>query len=117
MELSRRRFFGVVAGAVGGAIVGTIHPAQAKAETSPIASPATDFPQEGYEIANVRWFNRVRGIGFLTGQSSGRKIFINARLFADAGIEKVRPGSQVWVHWKIKGPKGPMAQEIRQALL
>jgi len=28
--------------------------------------PAT-FPQEGYELARVKWFNRVRGFGYLVG--------------------------------------------------
>ncbi len=78
------------------------------------AAVATEFPQEGYERARVKWFNRVRGFGYLIGQSSGQTIFINKRVFEAAGIEKVRLTTWYGVYWKNKS-KGPIAQEIRES--
>jgi len=69
--ISRRGVFGLRAAAGAG---GFLKPPAA-------AAVPTEFPQDAYELARVKWFNRVRGFGFLIGQSSGQTIFINKQVF------------------------------------
>jgi cold shock CspA family protein len=68
---------------------------------------------EGYEWARIDWFNHVRGIGYLVSQS-GRRIFVNERVFKAAGIEKLSLTSWYEVAWKVKR-SGSVATEVRSS--
>ncbi|PVB63604.1 cold-shock protein [Labrenzia sp. 011] len=69
-------------------------------------------PEGGFEKATVKWFNRVKGFGFLTQGEETEDIFIHMETLRRFGITELRPGQDVLVRFG-QGPKGRMAAEIR----
>ncbi|MBN9670395.1 CspA family cold shock protein [Labrenzia aggregata] len=69
-------------------------------------------PESGFEKATVKWFNRVKGFGFLTQGEGSEDIFIHMETLRRYGITELRPGQDVLVRFG-QGPKGRMAAEIR----
>jgi CspA family cold shock protein len=72
----------------------------------------TVTPTSGLERAVVKWFNRLRGYGFLTRGEGTEDIFVHMETLRQYGIAELRPGQSVLVRYG-DGPKGLMAAEIR----
>jgi cold shock protein len=49
--------------------------------------------QEMYGI--VKWFNAIRGFGFIMPKDSDREIFVHSSVLRRHGMEKLQPGDQV----------------------
>jgi CspA family cold shock protein len=71
-------------------------------------------PTSGLEIAVVKWFNRLRGFGFLTQGEGTPDIFVHMETLRRYGIAELKPGDQVFVRYG-DGSKGLMAAEVRLA--
>ena len=71
-------------------------------------------PTSGLEAATVKWFNRLRGFGFLTQGEDKPDIFVHMETLRRYGIMELKPGDQVFVRFG-DGSKGLMAAEVRLA--
>ena len=69
-------------------------------------------PTSGLERAVVKWFNRLRGFGFLTRGEGTEDIFVHMETLRRFGLTELRPGQTVLVRFG-PGPKGMMAAEVR----
>jgi CspA family cold shock protein len=85
-----------------------VHPAQ----LPPARTHVTVTPTSGLERAQVKWFNRLRGFGFLTRGEGTPDIFVHMETLRRFGITELRPGQFVLVRFG-PGPKGLMAAEVR----
>jgi CspA family cold shock protein len=85
-----------------------VHPSQLAPARTHVAVVATS----GYERAWVKWFNRLRGFGFLTRGEGTPDIFVHMETLRRYGLTELRPGQVVLVRYG-QGPKGLMAAEIR----
>jgi len=85
-----------------------IHPAQ----LPPPRTHVTVAPTSGLERALVKWFNRLRGFGFLTRGEGTPDIFVHMETLRRYGITELRPGQTVLVRFG-PGPKCLMATEVR----
>ena len=85
-----------------------VHPAQ----MPPPRTHVTVTPTSGLERAQVKWFNRLRGFGFLTRGEGTPDIFVHMETLRRYGLAELRPGQTVLVRFG-DGPKGLMAAEVR----
>jgi CspA family cold shock protein len=85
-----------------------VHPTQ----MPPARTHVTITPTSGLERAQVKWFNRLRGFGFLTRGEGTMDIFVHMETLRRFGMTELRPGQIVLVRFG-PGPKGLMAAEIR----
>jgi len=69
-------------------------------------------PVGGFERAWVKWFNRLRGFGFLSRGDGTEDIFVHMETLRRHGLTELRPGQMVLVRFG-PGPKGLMAAEVR----
>ena len=84
-----------------------VHPAQ----MPPPRTHVTVSPTSGLERAQVKWFNRLRGFGFLTRGEGTPDIFVHMETLRRFGMTELRPGQYVLVRFG-PGSKGMMAAEI-----
>ena len=85
-----------------------IHPAQ----MLPPRTHVSVTPTSGLERAQVKWFNRLRGFGFVSCGEGTPDIFVHMETLRRFGIAELRPGQTVLVRFG-PGPKGLMAAEVR----
>ncbi|MEY4752608.1 MAG: hypothetical protein RJA44_283 [Pseudomonadota bacterium] len=63
------------------------------------------------QIGVVKWFNDVKGFGFIEPEGGGEDIFAHYSAIQMDGFRTLRQGSQVSFD-VVDGPKGKLAQNI-----
>jgi len=84
-----------------------IHPSQLPQRTHVVVEA-----ESGWERMTVKWFNRVRGFGFLSRGVGTPDIFVHMETLRRFGFIDLRPGQVVQVRWG-RGAKGCMAAELQ----
>jgi len=83
-----------------------IHPSQLPQRTHVVVVSESDW-----ERAAVKWFNRLRGFGFLTRGPQTPDIFVHMEIVRRSGFTELRPGQTVLVRYG-RGPNGLIAAEL-----
>jgi cold shock protein len=84
-----------------------IRPAQ-----MPVRTHVSVTPTSGLERGQVKWFNRLRGFGFVTCGAGRPDIFVHMETLRRFSMADLQPGQFVLVRFG-PGPNGLMAAEIR----
>ena len=76
------------------------------------APPAASEPADGEMRAVVKFFNDIRGYGFVTAEDIAKDVFVHSRVLNDCGFHSLIQGQKLLIKVDDAG-KGPQVQAVR----
>ena len=76
------------------------------------AQPAASEPADGEMRAVVKFFNDIRGYGFVTAEDIAEDVFVHSRVLNDCGFHSLIHGQKLLIKVDDAG-KGPQVQAVR----
>jgi len=76
------------------------------------APPAASEPADGEMRAVVKFFNDIRGYGFVTAEDIAEDVFVHSRVLNDFGFHSLIQGQKLLIKVDDAG-KGPQVQAVR----
>jgi CspA family cold shock protein len=76
------------------------------------APPAASEPADGEMRAVVKFFNDIRGYGFVTAKDIAEDVFVHSRVLNDCGFHSLIQGQKLLIKVDDAG-KGPQVQAVR----
>ena len=76
------------------------------------APPAASEPEDGELRAVVKFFNDIRGYGFVTAEDIAEDVFVYSRVLNDCGVHSLMQGQKLLIKVDDAG-KGPQVQAVR----
>jgi len=76
------------------------------------APPAASEPADGEMRAVVKFFNDIRGYGFVTAEDIAEDVFVHSRVLNDCGFHSLIQGQKLLIKVDDAG-KGPQVQALR----
>lgn len=65
-------------------------------------------------LGTVKWFNAEKGFGFIAQEGGGDDVFVHFSAIQMQGYKSLEEGQQVEFE-VTQGPKGPQAENVRNA--
>jgi CspA family cold shock protein len=62
--------------------------------------------------SRVKWFDNVKGYGFIENDGGGQDIFVHYKQIEGDGYKTLREGQEVAFEME-QGPKGPLAINVK----
>ena len=88
-------------------------PPRSRAESDRI-DPVSMINDAGpFEAVTVKWFNRLKGYGFLVREADSADIFVHMETLRRAGLHEVEPDQRLRARI-VSGRKGPLAVAVEQ---
>ena len=86
-------------------------PARPRAQADRV-DPTGLLDQAGpFEGVAIKWFNRLKGYGFLVRDSDAADVFVHMETLRRAGVVEVEPAQRLRARI-VEGRKGPLAVEV-----
>ena len=76
------------------------------------APPAASEPADGEMWAVVKFFNDIRGYGFVTAEDIAEDVFVHSNVLNDCGFHSLIQGQKLLINVDDAG-KGPQVQAVR----
>lgn len=89
-------------------------PARARRDPDRVDPVALIDAAGPFEPVTVKWFNRLKGYGFLIRGSDGRDVFVHMETLRRGGVNAVEPDQPLRAR-VVEGRKGPLAVAVEPA--